>query len=138
MYADDSQAIQLAVRHMLRRMNLELESAEDGQTACEMAERSRAEGLPYDLILMDIQMPTLNGYEATRWLRQRGWQGPIVALTANAMSGDREKCLEAGCDDYLSKPISTTALRQILIKYLRKAERGIADCGLPIADCGQK
>ncbi|MCY2996199.1 MAG: PAS domain S-box protein [Planctomycetota bacterium] len=119
LYADDSPAIQRFVCHMLRRMNLEPESAEDGQTVCEMAERSRAERQPYDLIFMDIQMPILNGYEATRWLRLHGWQGPIVALTANAMSGDRAKCLEAGCDDYLSKPISTEALRQILTKYLR-------------------
>ena len=70
-----------------------MDVAEDGRLACEMAEKSRAEGRPYDLILMDIQMPRMNGYEATRWLRQHGWQGPIVALTAHAMVGDREKCL---------------------------------------------
>ena len=81
---------------VLQQMNLEVEIAEDGRVACQMAEKSQAEGRPYDLILMDIQMPRMNGYEATQWLRQHGWQGPIVALTAHAMVGDREKCLARG------------------------------------------
>jgi len=102
-------------------MNLELEIAEDGRLACEMAEKSRVEGKPFDLILMDIQMPKMNGYEATRWLRQHGEEMPIVALTAHAMVGDREKCLEAGCNDYLAKPITAAALRDMLARYLGQA-----------------
>ncbi len=80
--------------------------------------KSTAEGRPYDLIFMDMQMPEMNGYDATRWLRQHGWRGPIVALTAYAMVGDREKCLAAGCDDYLSKPMTPQGLRDTLARYI--------------------
>jgi CheY-like chemotaxis protein len=82
------------------------------------AEQSRAEGRPYALILMDLQLPQLDGLAATRWLRTQGWSGPIVALTAYAMVGDRERCLGAGCDDYLSKPISPPRLCEVLSQYL--------------------
>ena len=86
-----------------------------------MAEKSQAEERPYDLILMDIQMPKMNGYQAVEWLRQHGWRGPIVALTAHAMQNDREKCLAAGCDDYLVKPVIMTELQDVLVRYLGKS-----------------
>ena len=119
--AEDVPGIQLLVLHMARMMNVEIEIADTGQRACELAEQSNAEGRPYDLILMDIQMPQMDGFEATRWLRGQGWSGPIVALTAHAMVGDRERCLNAGCDDYVSKPISTTKLWEVLTRYSRPA-----------------
>ncbi len=119
--AEDVPDVYAVLRQVLRKMNLEVEIAEDGRLACEVAENSKAEGKPFDLILMDIQMPRMNGYEATRWLRQHGWQGPIVALTAHAMVGDREKCLEAGCDDYIVKPITSKRLRDVLARYLGQA-----------------
>ena len=72
----------------------------------------------YDLILMDMQMPIMNGDEATMELRKKGITTPIVALTANAMDGDDKKCIEAGCDYYLPKPIIREDLMDVLKKYL--------------------
>ena len=119
--AEDVPDTRVVLRQILQKMNLKLEIAEDGRLACEMAEKSQAEGRPYDLILMDIQMPRMNGYEASRWLRQHGWKGPIVALTAHALVADRGKCLEAGCDDYIAKPITAKGLRDVLACYLGQA-----------------
>ncbi len=106
------------ISHMLRKLKLEVELARDGSLACQLAEQSRSEGQPFALILMDIQLPCMDGLAATRWLRTQGWPGPIVALTAHAMVGDREECLAAGCDDYLSKPITSSRLREMLQRYL--------------------
>ena len=121
--AEDVPGIQMFVREVLRTMNVELDIAEDGRRACELAEQSQVEGRAYELILMDIQMPVMNGHQATRWLRERGWQGPIYALTAHVMAGDREKCLEAGCDGHIAKPVSAIALQDVLIRYLRAVPR---------------
>ena len=73
----------------------------------------------FDAILMDIQMPEMDGYEATRSIRQNGFNNiPIVAMTANAMKGDRELCLEAGMNDYITKPIKREIVFQVLEKWL--------------------
>ena len=73
----------------------------------------------FDTILMDIQMPEMDGYEATRRIREKGFtEIPIIAMTANAMVGDRELCLEAGMSDYISKPIKRDIVFQILEKWL--------------------
>jgi CheY-like chemotaxis protein len=101
-------------RHLLRiilgKLGLEVESAENGADACRLAEQSLAAGRPFSVILMDMQMPELDGYEATRRLRRQGWSRPIVAVTAFALPGDREKCLDAGCDEYLPKPVDRRRL----------------------------
>lgn len=73
-----------------------------------------------DLILMDIQMPNLNGYEATRQIRQFNKKVIIIAQTAYGLSGDREKAIEAGCNDYISKPINKNELKSLIYKNLRQ------------------
>ena len=73
----------------------------------------------YDLILMDMQMPNIDGYEASRILREKGVTSPIVAVTAHVLEGDREKCVAAGCNDYVAKPISRDKLYEIVCKYVQ-------------------
>jgi CheY-like chemotaxis protein len=122
--AEDGPDNQRLISFLLRKAGLEVDVAENGRVACEMATAAQSEGRPYDLILMDMQMPEMDGYTATERLRQRGWAGPIVALTAHAMQGDCEKCLDAGCDDYASKPINKRTLIELAAKHLGNAREG--------------
>ncbi|MCO6436413.1 MAG: response regulator [Phycisphaerae bacterium] len=103
---DDSPDNAALVTHLLRRAGADVAVAENGRESVTEALTAVQCGRPYDVVLMDMQMPVMDGYEATRELRRRGYAGPIVALTAHAMAEDRQHCLEAGCDEYLAKPVS--------------------------------
>ena len=103
---EDSLDVQTMISHLLTQIGSEVCSASNGKEGVRLALAASAEGKPFDLILMDMQMPVMDGYTATRQLRENEYAGPIVAVTSHAMAGDREKCLEAGCDDYITKPIA--------------------------------
>jgi signal transduction histidine kinase/ActR/RegA family two-component response regulator len=109
----------------LRKSGFEVECAENGAIGAEVALDAWQGGDPFDVILMDMQMPVLDGYGATAKLREEGYDGPIIALTAHAMRGDREKCLDAGCDDFATKPIDRRELMKTLLTYLMKSTEGL-------------
>ncbi|HIJ89395.1 MAG: ATP-binding protein [Desulfobulbaceae bacterium] len=114
---EDNKVNQMVAGKMLAAMGLTVDLAENGEKALTALAEKR-----YDLVLMDCQMPVLDGYQATRSFRSREQQGakrlPIIAMTANAMEGDRQKCLEAGMDDYLAKPVKKELLRKLLGQWL--------------------
>jgi PAS domain S-box-containing protein len=103
----------------LQQAGLFVETAPDGQAAVARVIEAAEQGRPYDLVLMDMHMPRLDGYDATRELRRRGFGDlPIIALTAHALAGERERCIECGCDDYAPKPIDLPALLAMLRQHL--------------------
>ena len=110
---DDGEENRELVKLVLGAAGLEVEGAENGKVAVSKARRGR-----YDLILMDMHMPEMDGYAATRLLRQAGLESPIIALTADAMNGFEQKCLDAGCTGYLTKPIEIDLLLETLAKPL--------------------
>ncbi len=114
--AEDNPVNQEVARRILRKFGYDVEIAQDGKEAVEACSRTR-----YAAVLMDCQMPVMDGFEATRRIRdlpEPSGALPIVAMTANAMQGDRERCIAAGMDDYLAKPIRSDALRAMLQQYV--------------------
>ncbi|HEX6884295.1 MAG TPA: response regulator [Planctomycetota bacterium] len=107
---EDVELNQRLLAAVLRRAGLEVDLACDGKQGVERALEALRAGRPHDLVLMDMQMPVMDGYSAARALRTAGYTRPIVALTAHAMSTDRERCLEAGCSDYETKPVQRERL----------------------------
>ncbi|MEQ1601792.1 MAG: response regulator [Methylophilaceae bacterium] len=118
--AEDNRINQEVAKAMLVKLGIQIEIANNGAEAVALA-MSRN----FDLILMDCQMPVMDGYQATAAIRQQQlntpWQQPIVALTANAMEGDRNKCLASGMDDYLSKPFTLVQLEGLLARWIHSA-----------------
>ncbi len=112
--AEDNPANQMLIETMLTRMGLAVTLTEDGKQALQKALTES-----FDAILMDIQMPVMNGYEATIAMRHHGIKTPIIALTAYAMKGDDKKCLSAGCDGYLTKPVKRETLVEVLGPFLK-------------------
>jgi len=117
---DDAKDNRVLLHHIFKRTGAKVEFAFDGQLAIDAVNTARQSRSPYTLILMDMQMPVLDGYHATVELRKQGISIPIIALTAHALDGDREHCLKAGCDEYLSKPVNKELLFETCVRLLNE------------------
>jgi PAS domain S-box-containing protein len=117
--AEDGEDNQELINLHLTFAGAQVTLAENGKQACTAALTALNAGQPFDLILMDMQMPEMDGYEATTHLRSKGYTNPIVALTAHVMSGDKEKCIAAGCDDFCGKPIDPATLLSTAARMAR-------------------
>jgi CheY-like chemotaxis protein len=118
--AEDSPDNQLLLARLLRGAGAEVVVVSDGQAAVQALVTNRER---FDLVLMDMQMPILDGYFATTLAREAGVATPIIALTAHAAAGERERCLAAGCDDYATKPIRRAELLAVVSDWLTKTSR---------------
>jgi CheY-like chemotaxis protein len=112
--AEDGYDNQRLISLLLFKAGAAVNIVENGQEAVEAALGAERAEEPFDVILMDMQMPVMDGYTAARTLRNAKYRGVIVALTAHAMTGDREQCLAAGCDEHLTKPIDRTRLLSVV------------------------
>ena len=101
---------QRLIAHVLREAGAEVTVAENGRVAVDLASATTPASGSFDIILMDIQMPVMDGYEATKRIRSAGCVTPIIAFTANSRAEHRQKCLDAGCDDYMIKPFGCAML----------------------------
>ncbi len=120
--AEDNVVNRVLIVGMFKKLGAEVIVAENGELALNAAMASHEKGDPFDVILMDMQMPVMDGYEATERLRQKGYTGPIIALTAHAMASDREKCIQAGCTDFATKPINRAKLIETIRQHLVPVE----------------
>lgn len=135
--AEDMPDNQRLMARILRGAGMDVTIVGDGQEAVQKALASEspdpaANGQaikPFDVILMDVQMPSMDGHEATRRLRQTGYCRPIIALTAHAMRGDRQRSLDAGCDDYLSKPVDTRLLLESVTRWAASGRQVLQEAG---------
>lgn len=122
---DDRDDMRLLVQRLVEQAGGRSTTAVNGENALEQYNKMRQEGTAFNAIVMDMQMPVMDGFEATARLREAGFRGLIIALTAGAMQGERSKCLAAGCNHYLSKPVDGRRLIELL------AEQSMGDEGPP-------
>ena len=116
---EDNPINQMVAQKMLEKLGLKADVANNGAEAVKVLSETA-----YDLVLMDCQMPEMDGFDATREIRKQAVKAlndkplPVIAMTANVMSGDRERCLEVGMDDYIGKPVQVDKLEEVLRKWL--------------------
>jgi CheY-like chemotaxis protein len=122
---EDSPVNRLVAVHVLERCGFRAHVVNDGREALQALSTQS-----YDAVLMDCQMPNIDGYEATRELRRREngiRHTPVIAMTAHAMTGDRDRCLAAGMDDYIAKPVRSQTLVEVLRRWIVEADQGPED-----------
>ncbi len=124
---EDNEDHQLLTTLVLRKVGSKVAVAEDGYRALELAQAARDRDEPFDVILVDMSMPVLDGYETVRRLRQLGFSTPIIAVTARALESELERCLEAGCDGFLRKPFEAEELHASIAGHIRKVNTTTAD-----------
>jgi CheY-like chemotaxis protein len=124
--AEDTRDSALVIATMLRRAGAQVEIVDNGRLVVERARAERAAGRPFELLLVDLHMPEMDGLQAVRLLRADGLKQPIVALTANSMPEDRAECIAAGCDDYATKPVRRTELVALCARMLSPGTPGAA------------
>ncbi len=118
--AEDGPDNQRLISYVLKKVGANVTVMKNGKLAFDAATLALNEGNPFDVILMDMQMPVMDGYKATSQLRKNGYTRPIIALTAHAMAGDRKKCIDAGCDDFATKPVDRKKLIAVICNQLQK------------------
>jgi len=124
---EDNEINQLVIKEQLREVGLPSEVAVNGVEAVDKVKHSLAEKTPYAMIFMDCHMPVMGGLEATQKIRALGEQTkdvPIIALTANVLTGDKEKCLKSGMNDFISKPVGVSRLKECVFRHLSKQLQG--------------
>lgn len=131
--AEDSPTNLMLIELLLKKLGLETETVENGEQAVQKAAAEK-----FDVILMDIQMPVMSGYEATKQIRKQGVKTPVIALTACVMKGDDEKCFAAGCNDYIPKPIDRKKLVETLAKYLSARQEKPSSEVIPTKNSGNR
>lgn len=129
---EDNEINQQVATELLERAGMQVDIADNGQIAVDKV-RER----PYDIVLMDLQMPVMDGFEASREIRQddRFTSLPIVAMTANAMAGDKDRCIEAGMQDHVAKPVNPVELYKALVRWIQPRE-GLGEAKLRVRDAG--
>ena len=134
LYVEDGPDIQRLVSFLLKKAGATVTLAQNGKVGFHLAMAAKRDGCPFDVILMDMQMPVMDGYEATLKLRENDYTLPIIAITAHAMANDRQRCLDIGCDDYVTKPVSRKTLIKLLANYATctevRADTALASSGV--------
>lgn len=119
--AEDSPDNQRLLAYVLRKAGAEFTLVDNGSAVLDAINSAAPDFQHYDVILMDMQMPIMDGYQATRALRARGYRGAVVALTAHAMAADLEQCIRAGCDEVITKPIDRASFLAAIKKYYSRS-----------------